>query len=94
MVLERAAQALVLHRMAERGRFDIEHQAQAGLLEEVLQERIRSADDISARAFALGLRPVATYVPAAVRARDWPHDSDPVAARDAVPSCSMPSSTR
>ncbi|WP_307828425.1 PucR family transcriptional regulator ligand-binding domain-containing protein [Antrihabitans sp. YC2-6] len=81
MVLERAAQALVLHRMAERGRFDIEHQAQAGLLEEVLQERIRSADDISARAFALGLRPVASYVPAAVRSRDWPHDSDPVAAR-------------
>ncbi|MBJ8341994.1 PucR family transcriptional regulator [Antrihabitans sp. YC3-6] len=80
MVLERAAQALVLHRMAERDRFDIEHQAQAGLLEDVLQERIRNKDDITARAFALGLRPVESYVPATVRCRDWPHDADPVAA--------------
>ena len=80
MVLERAAQALVLHRMAERGRFDIEHQTQAGLLEDVLQERIRNSGDITARAFALGLRRVDSYLPAAVRCRDWPHDSDPVAA--------------
>jgi PucR family transcriptional regulator, purine catabolism regulatory protein len=81
MLLERAAQALVLHRMAEKDRFDMEHQAQAGLLEDVLRQRIRVEDEVVARAFALGLRPAAEYVPATVRASDWPADSDPVAAQ-------------
>ncbi len=82
MVLERASQALVLHRMAERGRTDIEHQAQAGLLEDVARERIRFEDEATARAFALGLRPAAQYLPATLRIAGWaPQDgsaADPV----------------
>jgi purine catabolism regulator len=81
MVLERASQALVMHRMAEKGRFDVEHQAQAGLLEDVLRQRIRVEEEATARAFALGLRAVQEYVPATVRAGNWPADSDPVAAQ-------------
>ncbi|WP_024804203.1 PucR family transcriptional regulator [Nocardia sp. BMG51109] len=80
MVLERAAQALAMHRMAERGRFDIEHQAQAGLLDDVLRERIRTEEDATARAFALGLRAAPEYLPAAVRVGGWPQDGDPVTA--------------
>lgn len=71
MVLERASQALVLHRMAERGRTDIEHQAQAGLLEDVARERIRFEDEATARAFALGLRPAARCLPATLRIAGW-----------------------
>ncbi|MGX9672460.1 PucR family transcriptional regulator [Mycobacterium sp. HM-7] len=82
MVLERASQALVLHRMAERGRTDIEHQAQAGLLEDVARERIRFEDEATARAFALGLRPAAQYLPATLRIAGWApkpgSDADPV----------------
>lgn len=82
MVLERASQALVLHRMAERGRTDIEHQAQAGLLEDVARERIRFEDEATARAFALGLRPAAQYLPATLRISGWAPkddaDADPV----------------
>lgn len=82
MVLERASQALVLHRMAERGRTDIEHQAQAGLLEDVARERIRFEDEATARAFALGLRPAAQYLPATLRISGWApkdgSDADPV----------------
>ncbi|WP_285030577.1 PucR family transcriptional regulator ligand-binding domain-containing protein [Mycolicibacterium sp. lyk4-40-TYG-92] len=78
MVLERASQALVLHRMAERGRTDIEHQAQAGLLEDVARERIRFEDEATARAFALGLRPAAQYQPATLRIAGWAADTDPV----------------
>jgi purine catabolism regulator len=81
MVLERAAQALVIHRMAEQGRSDMEHQAQAGLVDDVLQLRIRTEDEVAARAFALGLRSAPRYVPATVRARDWVSDGDPVAAQ-------------
>ena len=78
MVLERAAQALVIHRMAEKGRFDIEHQAQAGLLDDVLRHRIQSEADVVARALALGLGSAPQYVAAAVRARAWSADPDPV----------------
>jgi purine catabolism regulator len=82
MVLERASQALVLHRMAERGRTDIEHQAQAGLLEDVARERIRFEDEATARAFALGLRPAAQYLPGTLRIAGWASkdgsDADPV----------------
>jgi purine catabolism regulator len=81
MVLERAAQALVIHRMAERGRFDIEHRAQADLVDDVLRHRIRSEDDVAARASALGLRPAGSYLAGVVRARQWRTDSDPVAAQ-------------
>lgn len=78
MVLERAAQALVLYRMAERGRDDIEHQAQAGLLDDVLTARVRDEDEAAARAFALGLAASPQYLPATVRVGDWPADIDPV----------------
>jgi PucR family transcriptional regulator, purine catabolism regulatory protein len=81
MVLERASQALVMHRMAEKGRFVIEHQAQAGVVEDVLRQRIRAEEETTARAFALGLRAAAECVPATVRAGNWPADSDPVAAQ-------------
>jgi PucR family transcriptional regulator, purine catabolism regulatory protein len=81
MVLERASQALVIHRMAEKGRFDIEYQAQAGLIEDVLRERITVEDEATARAFALGLRATQEYIPATVHAGDWPEDSDPVVAQ-------------
>jgi PucR family transcriptional regulator, purine catabolism regulatory protein len=81
MVLDRAAQALVIHRMAERGRSDMEHQAQAGLVDDVLQHRIRTEEEVAARAFALGLGVASRYVPATVRAREWISDGDPVAAQ-------------
>lgn len=81
MVLERAAQALVMHRMAERGRLDIERQAQAGLVDDVLQERIRDEGEVAARAFALGLREANEYVPISVRVPGWPASDDPIATR-------------
>ncbi|MCV7194364.1 PucR family transcriptional regulator [Mycolicibacterium brumae] len=81
MVLERAAQTLVIHRMAERGRSDIEHQAQAGLIDDVLRQRVRSEDEAIARALALGLRRCDRYIPAAVRVRDWAPEADPVRAQ-------------
>lgn len=81
MVLERAAQALVIHRMAERGRSDIEHRAQAGLIDDVAKHRIRSEADVAARAFALGLRPARDYIPAVMRVRTWIPEPDPVAAQ-------------
>ena len=67
MVLERAAQALTMHRMAERDEVSLVHQAQAGLIGDVLQDRVRSEKEALARAQALGMRPGAEYVPAAVR---------------------------
>jgi purine catabolism regulator len=67
--------------MAEQGRSDMEHQAQAGLVDDVLQLRIRTEDEVAARAFALGLRSAPRYMPATVRARDWLTDGDPVAAQ-------------
>ncbi|MFW0794975.1 PucR family transcriptional regulator [Gordonia sp. CPCC 205515] len=79
MVLERGAQALVMHRMAERGRLDLERQAQAGLIEDVLAERLRHEDDVAARASALGLRPAAEYVPVSLLVPHWPAEVDPVA---------------
>lgn len=81
MVLERAAQALVIHRMAEKGRSDIEHQAQAGLIDDVLKNRIGAEEEATARAFALGLRATDQYIPATVRVREWALDADPVAAQ-------------
>lgn len=81
MVLERAAQALVMFRMAERDRFDIERQAQAGLLDDILRERIRDEQEATARAFALGLTPADRYIPATVRLDDLPASADPVAAQ-------------
>ncbi|HMS75495.1 PucR family transcriptional regulator [Gordonia sp. (in: high G+C Gram-positive bacteria)] len=81
MVLERAAQALEMARMAERDQLDLERQAQAGLIDDVLRERIRDEKEVLARAVALGFVPAAEYVPAALRVADWPLEPDPVAAQ-------------
>ncbi|MGV0813921.1 PucR family transcriptional regulator [Mycolicibacterium boenickei] len=78
MVLERAAQALALHRMAERGRSGLEHQAQSGLIDDVLGGRIADDRDADARALALGLRASGSYLPATVRVSAAPERLDPV----------------
>lgn len=78
MVLERAAQALALHRMAERGRSGLEHQAQSGLIDDVLGGRIADDRDADARALALGLRASGPYLPATVRVGAAPERLDPV----------------
>lgn len=87
MVLERAAQALTLHRMVERGRSGLEHQAQTGLIEDILRGRFDTADDgadhhaeAAARAHALGLQPAAVYLPGTVRVTAAER-LDPVAAQ-------------
>ncbi len=65
--LERAAQALVLHRMIEQDRTSLELRAQGGLVEDLRRGRIRDEAEATSRAYALGLRPALTYVPACVR---------------------------
>ncbi|MFT4088313.1 MAG: PucR family transcriptional regulator [Gordonia sp. (in: high G+C Gram-positive bacteria)] len=78
MVLERAAQALVMHRMAERGRVDLERQAHTGLIDDVLAGRTSSEPEAIARATALGLRAAIEYQPAAVVAPGWQVHDDPL----------------
>ncbi|MCV7228959.1 PucR family transcriptional regulator [Mycolicibacterium komossense] len=65
--LERAAQALVLHRMIEQDRTSLELRAQGGLVEDLRRGRIHDEADATSRAYALGLRPALTYVPASLR---------------------------
>jgi PucR family transcriptional regulator, purine catabolism regulatory protein len=79
MVLERAAQALALHRMAERGRSGLEHQAQSGLIEDILQGRIDHDREAEVRAHALGLGTGPTFLPATVRVGAPVDRLDPVA---------------
>lgn len=67
--LERAAQALAMHRMVEQDRTSLELRAQGGLVEDLRRGRIRDEAEATSRAHALGLRPALTYVPATVR---WP----------------------
>jgi purine catabolism regulator len=67
MVLERAGVALALHRMIERDRSGLQHQAQTGLIDDVLRSRVTDEREAAARAHALGLRSAARYVPATVR---------------------------
>ncbi len=78
MVLERAGVALALHRMIERDRSGLAHQAQTGLFDDVLRSRITDEREAAARAHALGLRSSARYVPATVRV-ERPAATDPVA---------------
>ncbi|MBU9764491.1 PucR family transcriptional regulator [Mycobacterium sp. TNTM28] len=78
MVLERAAQALALRRMAERDRSGLEHQAQSGLIDDVLGGRIDDRD-ADARALALGLRRSSRFLPVTVRAGAPADRLDPVA---------------
>ncbi|TPG34912.1 PucR family transcriptional regulator [Mycolicibacterium hodleri] len=68
--LERAAQALALHRMVEQDRTSLEMRAQSGLVDDLLRGRIRDEGEATARAHALGLRPALTYVPVTVRLRE------------------------
>lgn len=56
MVLERAAQALEMGRMAERDRAVLALQAQGGLLGELAQRRIASEDEARSRLRAHGVR--------------------------------------
>jgi len=70
MTLERAAQALALHRMVEQNRSSLELRAQSGLVDDLRRGRITDEAEATARAHALGLRPALTYVPMAVRSRE------------------------
>lgn len=79
MVLERAAAALALHRMIERDRTGLHQQAQSGLIDDVLRERVTDEREIAARASALGLRKATRYYPVVVRARFSADTVDPVA---------------
>lgn len=80
VVLERAAVALALHRMIERDRTGLHHQAQSGLIDDVQRGRIADEREAAARAHALGLRSAARYTPVVVRV-NRPTSSDPVAAQ-------------
>ncbi|MEH3142676.1 MAG: PucR family transcriptional regulator [Mycobacterium kyogaense] len=79
MVLERAAAALAMHRMIEQDRTGLQHQAQSGLIDDVLRGRLTDERELAARAQALGLRRVSRYLPATVRAERPSPSSDPVA---------------
>lgn len=81
MVLERAAVALALQRMIERDRTGLHHQAQSGLIDDVLRGRITDEREAAARAHALGLRSAARYTPVAVRVDRTTAATDPVAAQ-------------
>lgn len=67
MTLERAAQALALHRMVEQNRSSLELRAQSGLVDDLRRGRIVDEAEATARAHALGLRPALTYVPMTAR---------------------------
>ena len=68
--LERAAQALALHRMVEQNRSSLELRAQSGLVDDLRRARIVDEAEATARAHALGLRPALTYVPMTARLRE------------------------
>ena len=79
-VLERAAAALVMHRMIEQDRTGFRHQVQSGLIDDVLRGRIADDRDVAARAHALGLRSAPQYLPVMVRAGRPAESGHPVAA--------------
>ena len=66
MLLERAAQALVLGRMVERDRLGLTLRAQGGLLSELAEGRL-DEETAAARAHALGLQPAPSYVAVVAR---------------------------
>lgn len=68
--LERAAQALAMHRMVEQNRSSLELRAQSGLIDDLRRGRILDEASATARAYALGMRPALTYVPMTVRLRE------------------------
>lgn len=65
--LERASQALAMHRMVEQDRTSLEMRAQSGLVDELLRGRIRDEGEATTRAHALGLRPALRYIPITAR---------------------------
>lgn len=67
MTVERAAQALALHHMAEQGRTSLELRAQSGLVDDLRAHRVSDEAEATSRAHALGLRPALTYIPITVR---------------------------
>lgn len=67
MVLERAAQALAINRLAERDRRELSQQAQAGLLNTLRQPRGLDEAEALARAGALGLKRSPLYMPVVFR---------------------------
>lgn len=81
MLLERAAEALAINRLVERDRVGLVHQAQRGLLTELVLGRVDDESYLRARAEALGL-PVARHhvVGVAVQSR-WPAGLDALAAQ-------------
>lgn len=72
LVLERAAQALHLHRMVERDRDALVAQASGGLLDDLISGRVAEEADARARAVALGLADETPgglrFLPLAIRA--------------------------
>ena len=66
MLLERAAQALVLGRMVERDRLGLSLRAQGGLLSELAEGRL-DEETAAARAHALGLAPAPSYLAVVAR---------------------------
>jgi purine catabolism regulator len=70
MTLERAAQALALHRMVEQDRMSLELRAQSGLVDDLRHGRVRDEAEATSRAHALGLRPALSYLPMTVRMAD------------------------
>jgi PucR family transcriptional regulator, purine catabolism regulatory protein len=77
MTVERAAQALALHHMAEQGRTSLELRAQSGLVDDLRHGRVTDEAEATSRAHALGLRPALTYIPVTVRPRES-HATDQV----------------
>jgi PucR family transcriptional regulator, purine catabolism regulatory protein len=79
MVLERASAALALNRMIERDRSGLHQQAQSGLIDDVLRNRVSDERETAARAHALGLRKASKYYPLVVRGPFTTEAGDPVA---------------
>lgn len=71
LVLERAAQALALSRMAARDQADLLHRAQAGFLQALMAGDL-TEDEAQERADGLGLAPAHTYVPVVVHMASGP----------------------
>jgi purine catabolism regulator len=67
MVLERAAQSLLLQRMVEQDRDALLVQALGGLLDDLLTGRVVDDAEASARAGALGLSVSARYAPLVIK---------------------------
>ncbi|MGE2834699.1 PucR family transcriptional regulator [Mycobacterium sp. SMC-4] len=81
MVLERASAALALNRMVERNNTGLHQQAQSGLIDDVLQDRVAGDREAAARAHALGLRKAARYHPVVVRVERTGSVTDPLVAQ-------------